>query len=155
MEQILDALTTLDSPYVNVFLAVLRYVAPALVVIILWRCCKPLLTFRPEPEIWGFLVTKEGKKYPIAHWENVIGQHKRCDVVIDVPTVSRNHAVLTRYDDGSWTITDTGSKNGVFVNGKRVSISEIDAFDDISIGGDISRTRRSCSGRSRGRNALS
>ncbi|MBQ2383112.1 MAG: FtsW/RodA/SpoVE family cell cycle protein, partial [Oscillospiraceae bacterium] len=135
MEQILDALTTLDSPYVNVFLAVLRYVAPALVVIILWRCCKPLLTFRPEPEIWGFLVTKEGKKYPIAHWENVIGQHKRCDVVIDVPTVSRNHAVLTRYDDGSWTITDTGSKNGVFVNGKRVSISEIDAFDDISIGG--------------------
>ena len=135
MEQIMSALTAMDSTYVSVFLALLRYVAPALVAIILWRCCKPLLTFRPEPEIWGFLVTKDGKKYPLAHWENVIGQHKYCDVVIDFPTVSRNHAVMTRYDDGSWTITDTGSKNGVFINGKRVSIGVVDAFDEISIGG--------------------
>lgn len=135
MEQVFEALTTMESPYVNVFLALLRYVAPALVAIILWRCCKPLLTFRPEPEIWGFLVTKDGKKYPLAHWENVIGQHKYCDVVIDFPTVSRNHAVMTRYDDGSWTITDTGSKNGVFINGKRVPIGVVDAFDEISIGG--------------------
>lgn len=135
MGQVLDALTGADGTYVSVFLAVMRFLAPILVIIILWRCCKPLLTFRREPEIWAWLVMKNGDKYPVTHWENVIGQHKRCDIVIDFPTVSRNHAVLTRYDDGSWTITDTGSKNGVFVNGKRIRIRAVDGSDEISIGG--------------------
>ena len=131
----LDGLRNLDSAFVGVFLAVMRFVAPVLVLMILWRCCKPLLTFRPEPEIWAWLVMKDGKKIPVLHWENVIGQHKRSDILIDFPTVSRNHAVLTRYDDGSWTITDTDSKNGVFVNGKRIRIHALEEEDEISIGG--------------------
>lgn len=122
MEQVLTALSDLDSTFVRVFLAVMRYVAPALVAAILWRGCRPLLTFRREPEIWAFLIASTGKRYPVTHWENVIGQHKRCDIVLELPTVSRTHAVLTRYDDGSWTISDAGSKNGVLVNGKRVKI---------------------------------
>lgn len=50
--------------------------------------------------------------------------------------MSRNHAVLTRYDDGSWTITDTDSKSGVQVNGRRIKISALEPETDvISIGG--------------------
>ena len=120
---------------IRVYLAVMRYLAPALALILLWRCGRPLLTFRKEPEIWAWLAIKDGDRIPITHWENVIGQHKRCDVVIDFPTVSRNHAVLTRYDDGSWTITDTGSKNGVFVNGKRIRMRALEELDIISVGG--------------------
>lgn len=135
MSQFVNSLTHAQGTYVNVFLAVMRYVAPLLAVILLWRCCKALLTFRREPEIWAWLCLSNGKKLPITHWENVIGRHKRCDIVIDFPTVSRNHGVLTRYDDGSWTITDAESKDGVLVNGKRVQICALHAGDIISIGG--------------------
>ena len=121
--------------FTNVFLAVMRYLAPALLLIILLRCGKPLLTFRREPEIWAWLLLESGEKLPITHWENVIGRNKRCDIVVDVPTVSRNHAVLTRYDDGSWTISDANSKGGVRVNGKKMPICALEEGDVISIGG--------------------
>ena len=124
-----------DETYVQVFQAILRYLAPALMALLLFRCIKPLLTFRREPEIWAWLCLEDERKLPITHWENVIGRHKRSDVVIDVPTISRSHAVLTRYDDGSWTIADTGSKSGTFVNGKQVEIAPLDERDVITIGG--------------------
>ena len=135
MTQFVDSLTNAQGTYVSVFLAVMRYAAPLLAVILLWRCCKPLLTFQREPEIWAWLCLSNGKKLPITHWENVIGRHKRCDIVIDFPTVSRNHGVLTRYDDGSWTITDTDSKDGIQVNGQRVQICALHPGDIISVGG--------------------
>ena len=103
--------------------------------LLLFLCIKPLMTFRREPEIWAWLCLEGGKKLPITHWENVIGRSKRSDVVINFPTVSRNHAVVTRYDDGSWTITDTDSSSGVRVNGKRVHICAIEPEDVIEIGG--------------------
>ena len=123
------------NSFVHMFLAVMRYVAPVLLVMILFRCGKPLLTFRREPEIWAWLTLHDGEKLPITHWENIIGRHKRCDIVIDSKTVARNHAVLTRYDDGSWTITDAGTKGGVRVNGQRVDIWPLEEGDVISIGG--------------------
>lgn len=124
-----------DETYVLVFQAILRYLAPALIALLLFRCIRPLLTFRREPEIWAWLCLEDERKLPITHWENVIGRHRRSDVVVDVPTISRNHAVLTRYDDGSWTIADAGSKSGVFVNGRRVEIAPLDERDVITIGG--------------------
>ena len=122
----LAALYQADETYVQVYQAILRYLAPALMALLLFRCIKPLLTFRREPEIWAWLCLEDGRKLPITHWENVIGRHRRSDVVVDVPTISKSHAVLTRYDDGSWTIADAGSKNGVLVNGRRVQIKPID-----------------------------
>ena len=135
MSDLLNTLTSADGSYVSVFVTAMRYLAPLLVAILLWRCGKPLLTFRREPEIWAWLCLADGKKLPVTHWENIIGRHKRCDIVMDFPTVSRNHAVLTRYDDGSWTITDTDSKSGVRVNGRRVPICALTEQDVISIGG--------------------
>lgn len=124
-----------DETYVQVFQAILRYLAPVLTAMLLFRCIRPLLTFRREPEIWAWLCLEDGRKLPITHWENVIGRHKRSDVVVDVPTISKSHAVLTRYDDGSWSIADAGSKNGVLVNGRRVEIAPLDEEDVITIGG--------------------
>ena len=132
---ILQTILSRDLAFTKSYLAVFRILAPLLAIILLWRCCRPLLTFRREPEIWGFLCFKDGKKQPITHWESIIGRHQQSDLVVDFPTVSRNHAVLTRYDDGSWTITDTDSKDGVEVNGKKVAICPITEADTISIGG--------------------
>ena len=135
MDGILDILSQADKTYLYVYQAILRYLLPVLAVILLIRAVRPLMTFRREPEIWAWLSLANGKKLPITHWENVIGRSKRSDVVVNVPTISRNHAVLTRYDDGSWTISDAGSKSGVFVNGERIDICALDEEDVINIGG--------------------
>ncbi len=130
MPQELDIVT-----YGHVFNGLMRYIAPAIAFILLLRCAWPLLTFRREPEIWARLVLPNGKKLPVNHWENVIGSSRSCDIVIELPNVSRNHGVLTRYDDGSWTISDAESKEGILVNGKKVDIVALHAGDVITIGG--------------------
>ena len=124
-----------DPTFLNVYIAVLRWLVPLLAGFLLFRCIKPLLTFRREPEIWAWLCLAGGKKLPITHWENVIGRSKRSDVVLNIATVSHSHAVLTRYDDGSWSIADADSKGGVYVNGQRVRIRAIRPEDVISVGG--------------------
>lgn len=117
------------------YIAFARYAVPILAALLLLRCAWPLLTFRREPEIWAWLNMPDGTQIPITHWENVIGRSPSCDVTIDFPTVSRNHAVLTRYDDGSWTISDAGSKGGTYVGGEKVKICALTERDRISIGG--------------------
>ena len=121
--------------YVNVYIGLLRYAAPVLALFLLWRCLKPLMFFKREPEIWAWLCLEDGTRFSLTHWENVIGRSKSSDVHLDLSTVSRNHAVLTRYDDGSWTITDADSKGGVQVNGSPVQICALEEDDVITIGG--------------------
>ena len=131
----LETAAGVDPVLVEVYIGFMRWIAPALVLLILLRCCLPLLSFRREPEIWAWLYMEDGDKYAITHWENVIGRNEKCDVVVDFPTVSRNHAVLTRYDDGSWTVCDADSKSGTMVNGERGEIFAIQEDDVISVGG--------------------
>ncbi len=113
----------------------LRFVFPLLALIILIRCGKSLLLFRREPEVWAWLAGPAGDRIPVMHWENLIGRGRGCDVMLEYPTISRSHAVLTRYDDGSWTIQDTGSTGGVQVNGRAQSFSVVRFGDVISFGG--------------------
>ena len=135
MEDLLYAVSADQGQLALEYIGFLRYAAPLLACIILLRCAMPLLTFRREPEIWAWLNMADGSQIPITHWETVIGRSKSCDVTINFPTVSRNHAVLTRYDDGSWTISDAGSKGGLFVNDHQVQICALRSRDRISIGG--------------------
>ena len=124
----------LNETFVQTYGNVIRYVLPVLMLLVLIRCAKSLLTFRKEPEIWAWLQLPDGTELPITHWENVIGRSKSSDIVIDIATISKSHAVLTRYDDGSWTISDIGSRGGVFVNGEQTDIVAVDETDIISLG---------------------
>ena len=135
MELVNNLFSALPVDFAHVYIWLLRLAAPVLAAIILIRCIKPLLTFRREPEIWAMLRMPDGNALPVTLWENVIGRSRWSDLVIDLPTISRNHAVLTRYDDGSWTITDAGSKGGVEVNGQKVRIAALEPQDTITIGG--------------------
>jgi len=135
MNGVVEMFSHMQPSFLQTYLAILRWAAPILALIILLRCVRSLLTFRREPEIWAWLCLADGKKLPITHWENVIGRSKRSDIVIDFPTISRSHGVLTRYDDGSWTIADADSKDGILVNGKRIRIRPLQPEDVISIGG--------------------
>lgn len=125
-----------DSEWlVNACCTVLRFVFPVLALWILVRCISSLLRFRKEPEIWGWLTLPDGTLLPVTHWENLIGRANSCDIVVDYPTLSKSHAVLTRYDDGSWSISDIGGRGGVAVNGKSESFCAINFGDVISLGG--------------------
>ena len=135
MEEIFSSLAIDGSELAHQYIAFSRIAVPALAALLLLRCILPLLTFRREPEIWAWLNLATGEQLPITHWESVIGRSKSCDVTIEFSAISRNHAVLTRYDDGSWTITDVGSKGGTFVNNRPVKICALTPKDRISIGG--------------------
>lgn len=135
LQTLLNLVQQSRETYAAVFLAVSRYLVPALGAWLLLHCARPLISFRREPEIWAWLKFTDGTQVAVTHWENVIGRAKSSDITVALSTVSRNHAVLTRYDDGSWTITDANSKTGTWVNGERVDIRAIGEGDVISIGG--------------------
>jgi predicted component of type VI protein secretion system len=61
-----------------------------------------------------------------------IGRNQDNDVVIDNVGVSGNHAEIIKNGD-KYTIHDLKSKNGVYVNGERISEAELNFGDEISI----------------------
>jgi len=66
--------------------------------------------------------------------EFVIGRSAECQLSLDDPLVSRRHALLTVSDNGV-TLEDLGSRNGVFVNGTRLSGQKpLSDGDKITIG---------------------
>ncbi|MEA4964454.1 MAG: FtsW/RodA/SpoVE family cell cycle protein [Oscillospiraceae bacterium] len=117
------------------FLTAMRFVFPVLIFLVLYRCARSLLTFRKQPEIWAWLNIGGETNLPVTHWENMIGRGKGCDIVVDLQTISRSHAVLTRYDDGSWSISDVASRGGVQVDGQTVGIKAIGFGEPFQLGG--------------------
>ena len=135
MEEILAQLPADITLLTSEYIGFQRCALPVLAILLLLRCFLPLLTFRREPEIWAWLNLNDGSQIPVTHWETVIGRSKSCDVTFGLGSVSRNHAVLTRYDDGSWTISDAGSRGGTFVNNRQIEICALKPTDRINIGG--------------------
>jgi hypothetical protein len=64
----------------------------------------------------------------------VVGRSRSCDIVLDDPNVSREHAEI-RPRGGSWVLTDLGSTNGVTINGRRIERPEVlKPGDEIELG---------------------
>jgi len=64
----------------------------------------------------------EGKPFdrPVDTDSLVIGRSTKCDVSIPDRFLSRRHARLYRQGEDSWLVEDLGSRNGTFVNGRRI-----------------------------------
>lgn len=64
-------------------------------------------------------------RWPDGHWRPinpagiVIGRDTMCDIVLDRPDISRQHARIAQVQ-GVWRVEDLGSTNGVYLNGQRV-----------------------------------
>lgn len=118
--------------FVEFYTFVVRWIFPILAVLVLVRCVLPLLRDGGSNRIWGFLEIKDAYRIPIMHWENSIGRSKLSDIVINLPFVSRSHAVLS-FGENGWTITDLASKGGVRVNGETIENSgSVEIGDTIS-----------------------
>lgn len=69
----------------------------------------------------------EGKK------KFIIGRNTECDVVIDHPSVSRYHCIITE-ENGEYYISDNNSMNGVILNGNPLKKKEhLEQMDKITI----------------------
>lgn len=62
-----------------------------------------------------------------------IGRLASCDVVVDDPTVSREHAALVRRGR-QWWVVDLGSTNGTRVNGQAAAEHRVGRGDRIELG---------------------
>ena len=83
--------------------------------------------FRPQ------LISKR-REWSLSEGTHVIGRDPDCAVMIDAPKVSRRHACIV-VTGGEATIEDLGSKNGTYVNGRRVkAITRLDDGCRMRIG---------------------
>jgi hypothetical protein len=66
-----------------------------------------------------------------------IGRSRQCDVVLDDPNISREHAEV-RPRGGSWVLSDLGSTNGTLLNGRRIDRPEVvRPGDEIELGTSV------------------
>ncbi len=112
-----------------------RYLIAMLAVLVLGSCVVSLVTRRFGKRVGSYLVQKNSKKrYPLTRWENAIGRSATCDLVFDVPTVSRFHAVISKRR-GGWVVADTNSRTGVLVNGEKITkVTKLNHGDTVTFG---------------------
>ena len=83
------------------------------------------------------LLLIDGKRVVVGPAGATLGRGRQCDVVLNDPNVSRQHAEI-RPRGGSWVITDLGSTNGSALNGRRIGGSEVlRAGDEIELGESV------------------
>lgn len=75
----------------------------------------------------------EGESFMPEGDEVSIGRNPGSDIFLDDITVSRNHALLVKKEDGHY-IKDQGSLNGTYVNRARVEIQRLFDGDQLQIG---------------------
>jgi len=64
----------------------------------------------------------------------IVGRSRRCDVVLEDPTVSRRHLELRPAGDGQWLALDVGSLNGTWRHNRRVGRTLVVPGDELWLG---------------------
>src|SRR5262245_52941098 len=96
--------------------------------------------------LWIAFPRIAGGDFPLRPGRHIVGRANECDLVVSHPTVSRRHAQITVLeavksasahpaDTSSVTVLDLESRNGTFVDGKRVDNSEVRRGQWLEFGG--------------------
>jgi len=75
----------------------------------------------------------ENRRSMLLEGPNVIGRAPDATIPYDVAGVSRNHARIVVSRDG-FTLEDLGSKNGTYLQGKRITSAPLSDGDEVQIG---------------------
>ncbi len=121
--------------FLDIAVVVLRFLLPVYAVVIIYQCFASMRRHRrPEKPLVTLELKETGQQIPVLFWENSIGRSKGSDICVDDPTVSRDHCVLLRRQEG-WMVSDIGSKGGTYVNGKKVrDRTQVLIDDEIKVG---------------------
>ena len=76
---------------------------------------------------------RAGESFVVDQDRMSIGRTPDAPIFLDDVTVSRNHALLVRREDGLY-IDDLGSLNGTYVNRRRIESQPLEDGDEIQIG---------------------
>lgn len=102
------------------------------------RIAEPLEE-RAQARVPTALLVFGGRRMVVGPGGATLGRSRQCDVVLDDPNVSRQHAEL-RPRGGSWVFSDLGSTNGSRLNGHQVERSEVvRPGDEIEVGATVLR----------------
>ena len=119
----------------DVGVVALRILMPIYAIFIVYQCYAAMRRRRrSEKPLVTLVNTQTYEKTPVVFWENSIGRGKANDITINDSTVSRNHCVLLRRNDG-WFVHDMNSTSGTYVNGEPAFERTRVLIDDvISVG---------------------
>jgi len=82
----------------------------------------------------GWLLVSEDEQLRLARGTSRVGRDPACEVVLDSASVSRRHARIV-VGDGPPRVEDLGSKNGTWVNGRRIdSAAALHDGDEVRFG---------------------
>lgn len=114
-------LRVLNSSLLSTLMLLIRFITPVIALYVLWRC---YTSFKKGQRRKDPVIVLEdastGTAFPVLYWENSIGRSRSCDIQIPDESVSRDHAVLMRREEG-WFICDTDSHLGTRVRGKEIT----------------------------------
>jgi Protein of unknown function (DUF3662)/Inner membrane component of T3SS, cytoplasmic domain len=79
------------------------------------------------------MLVGDGKRTVLSGERVVLGRSRECDIVLDDPNISRQHAEVRREGE-TWMVADLGSTNGVKVNGRRVDSAALEPGDELTLG---------------------
>jgi diguanylate cyclase (GGDEF)-like protein len=77
-----------------------------------------------------------GVTFSLDRDETIIGRGANATVILDDPSVSRQHARISRDDRAHHFIEDLGSANGTFVDGRRIRRAALSPGDRVQLGRD-------------------
>ena len=78
--------------------------------------------------------TASNRSYDLAGTRLLIGRESKNDISIQDINASRTHAELRFEPQGVWVLTDLGSTNGTFVNGREITSQPLAEGDRITVG---------------------
>lgn len=89
-----------------------------------------------DPKLVILEGSDSGRHIPVVQPQQTLGRGPGVDLIMDDPTLSRQHAVI-EFTDGGFQIRDLGSTNGVLLNGEAVNEAAIRHGDRIEMGGQV------------------
>jgi hypothetical protein len=100
------------------------------------RVAEPLQE-RARSRVQTALLVLDGNRLVVGPAGVTLGRSRQCDIVLDDPNVSRQHADIRPRGD-SWVLTDLGSTNGSLLNGRHIDGPEVvKPGDEIELGASV------------------
>lgn len=135
----------LGSGLLSTALVLVRAVTVLMVLYVIWRCYTSFKKGQRRKDPVVMLEdTATGAHFPVLYWENSIGRSRSCDIQIPDNSVSRDHAVLMRREEG-WFVCDTGSHAGTRVRNKQITEPTLVQIGDKIRMGSTTLTLRNAS----------
>jgi hypothetical protein len=85
----------------------------------------------------GWIVAQTGNHrgmdFRLFEGKNVVGTAANCDIVVTDAYLSARHCTI-RYDNGNFVVIDLDSRNGTYVNSKKISKYDLIDNDTVRLG---------------------